>query len=164
MSCCSFPTAATAGYNLSNTKPKEVFPQIGQGLYIGINYPGSSRSVASNVGQMQPALGSELVMQNDTNAISSLVQQPQNVFRLTGQGGVSFIQGSNIGFSLPYSGSVGVRILPSTNQINVNNISFVSTINAVGTGGTGVAGAINMTQLTSTIRGYGWADVSPASP
>lgn len=159
MSCCSFPTAATAGYNLTTAKPREMFPQLGQGAYLGINYPGSAASVASNVGQFAPALGGELVIQNDNNAISSFAQQPQNVLRLTGAGGASYIQGTNIRFSLPYSGVAGVAILPSTSQINVQNLVYVSTISPLGVGGTGLAGTINMTQLASSIKGYGWADV-----
>lgn len=161
MSLCSIPTAITSGYSLSNTSPTLVSPQIGQGMYMGIYYPGSTKTVNSVVGSNvnNQALGGELVIQNDTNYISSLSAQPQNVLRLAGQGGVGFIQGSNIGFSLPYSGSVGVRILPSTNQINVNNLAYVSTINPIGAGGVGLAGSINMTQLASSIKGYGWADV-----
>jgi hypothetical protein len=56
-------------------------------------------------------------------------------------------------------GGGGVRILPSTNQINVQNLNFVSTISPIGTGGVGSAGTINMTELASSIKGYGWAQV-----
>ena len=64
--------------------------------------------------------------------------------------------------ALPSGG--GVRILPSTNQINVQNLVFVSTISPLASGGTGTAGTINMTQLVSSISGYGWAQVLPGSP
>lgn len=116
--------------------------------------PGSTQKVVSSIAQYcAPTIGAEVVIQNDQNYISSLTQAPQNVLRLTGSFGTSYIQGSNIGFSMPYSGTVGVRILPSTNQINVPNIKFLSSM--------GVATYnINMNQLASTIQGYGWANVS----
>jgi hypothetical protein len=72
------------------------------------------------------------------------------------------IQTNNALFVSP-NGGTGVRILPSTNTINVQNLNFVSTLNAISTGGVGLAGAINMTELTSSIKGYNWATVLPAS-
>lgn len=135
-----------------------------KGIYVG--------PVPGNVGASTIATGTPLGPVADLagvtiavgGAVSTLSSQPQNVLRITGAGGVGFIQGSNIAFSMPYSGAAGIRILPSTNAINVNNLNFVSTINAIGVGGTGVAGAINMTELTSSIKGYGWASVMPAGP
>jgi len=156
MSACGFNTITNA---TTNAAKNVLSPQFGQGIYCGIYYPGSTTPVPSFVGSPQPAVGAEVIIQNDQNFISSLVQQPQNVLRLTGQGGVSYIQGSNIAFGLPYSANVNIRILPSTNQINVQNLAFVSTISPLAAGGVGLAGTINMTQLTSTIQGYGWADV-----
>lgn len=64
--------------------------------------------------------------------------------------------------ALPAGGAV--RILPSTNQINVQNLVFVSTISPLGVGGSGIEGTINMTELCSSIKGYGWATVGPAVP
>lgn len=138
------------------------FPQVGQGTYIG-KMPGSSNSPdyisAGYSGGSVIGANSGVIIQTDTGFISTLSAQPQNVMRITGAGGVGFIQGTNIGFSVPFSGGVGVRILPSTNQINVNNISFVSTLGAIASSGTGLEGTVNMTQLVSTIRGNGWAQV-----
>jgi len=141
-------------------------PQVGQGIYVG-KMPGSSNAPPYNAatinagysGADRVATNSGVIIQTDSGFISSMGSQPQNVLRLTGAGGVGFIQSPNIVFSMPYSASPGIRILPSTNQINVNNLVFVSTISPLSTGGVGSAGTINMTQLTSTIRGYGWAQV-----
>ena len=160
MSLCSIPTATTSGYNLSNTAPKELFPQLGQGIYCGVYYPGSTKKVEDTVPSLTPTLRAEVVIQNDTNYISSLTQAPQNVLRMTGQNGVSYIQGSNIGFALPYNGNVGVRVLPSTGTINVANIGFVSSLSLTTAGSAGGTGTVNMTQLVSSIKGYGWANVS----
>ena len=138
----------------------------GKGLYCGPP-PGSALSTlvvpATGTPYGGVADGAGLTIWSG-GTVSTLTAQPQNVLRLTGAFGTQYIQGSNIAFSLPFSGNAGVRILPSTNQINVNNIVFVSTINALGPSGTGSSGAINMIQLTSTIKGYGWANVGPASP
>ena len=142
------------------------FVPQGKGLYCGPP-PGSALStlVVPATGTPYGGLadGAGLTIWSG-GTVSTLSAQPQNVLRLTGAFGTQFIQGSNIAFSLPYSGNAGVRILPSTNQINVNNIVFVSTINSLGPGGTGLSGPVNMIQLTSTIKGYGWADVGPSSP
>lgn len=140
------------------------YPQIGQGIYVG-KVPGSSNappyidatSGYSGAGAVATQAG--LTIQTDSGFISTLGAQPQNVLRITGASGVGYIQGTNIGFAVPYSGAAGVRILPSTNQINVNNISFVSTLGALNTGGSGLVGTVNMTQLVSSIKGYGWAQV-----
>ena len=158
MSCCSFPT------NLNGLNPaqSQTAVQTGQGMFIGTYLPGTNTQINSITGNAQqgiPASANALTIQADTGFISSLTTQPQNVLRLTGAFGTSYIQGSNIAFAMPYSGNAGVRILPSTNQINVNNLVYVSTIAPIGNGGVGTAGQINMTQLASTIKGYGWAQV-----
>ena len=131
----------------------------GKGLYAG-GVPGNISSMMMPVGTTFGAIADTgSVTLGVGGAVSTLNSQPQNVLRITGANGVGFIQGSNIGFSMPYSGNVGVRILPSTNAINVNNLGFVSTISPIGTGGVGIKGTINMTELTSSIKGYGWATV-----
>ena len=145
-----------------------LYPQFGNGVYVGKN-PGSSNTIpVGGYGGANSVATNAITLQTDTGFVSSIagvpVNNPTNVLRMYGGGGVGFIQASNIAFTMPYSGNVGVRILPSTNQINVQQLAFVSTINAIGTGGTGVAGAINMTELTSSIKGYGWASVMPSSP
>jgi len=142
------------------------YPQLGQGTYLG-KVPGSSNYFPyvnkGYSGNDYVASQSGFIMQTDgnlpTSYISSISAAPQNVLRVTAANGVGYIQGSNIGFAMPFSGNVGVRVLPSTNQINVNNLVYVSTISPIGTGLVGTAGTINMTQLTSTIQGYGWAQV-----
>lgn len=138
------------------------YPLFGSGVYVGRN-PGTSNFTP---GQLQPygggggvATNSGVTIQTDGSFISSISAQPTNVLRITGDYGVGYIQGSNIAFSMPFSGNAGIRILPSTNQINVNNLVYVSTINPIGNGGVGTAGQINMTQLASSIKGYGWAQV-----
>ena len=144
-----------------------LYPQFGNGIYVG-NNPGSSNSVPrGNIpglgegggygGADWTATNTGIILQTDWyngGYISSIAQQPNNVFRLTGDGGVGYIEGSNIAFSMPFSGTAGVRILPSTNAINVNNINFVSSIQVLS------AGRINMQQLVSSIAGYGWADTA----
>ena len=150
----------------SASRTQAFYPQAGQGTYIG-KVPGSSnyfpyagKGYSAATAQVSDA---GLTIQTDGNVagsyISTLGAAPQNVMRLTGAFGTGFIQGSNIAFAMPYSGNASVRILPSTNQINVNNIQYVSTIAPIGTGGVGLAGQINMTQLASTIKGNGWAQV-----
>lgn len=115
MSACGLNTIANsatkAGANNLNY-------QLGNGIYIGSRYPGTNSAVVSSINTMMPSLGAELVIQNDTNAISSLSAQPQNVMRFTGAFGSSYIQGSNIVFSVPYSGASHVSIAPSTGTIN----------------------------------------------
>jgi len=156
MSCCSIPTAISGLQPAKN----QVYPQLGQGLYIGGFMPGTNTPISTITGTSFNGLPTDGSLIIGTGGfVSTLTEQPQNVLRLTGAFGTSFIQGSNIAFAMPFSGTAGVRILPSTNQINVNNIQFVSTIAPIGTGGVGLAGQINMTQLASSIRGYGWAQV-----
>ena len=58
----------------------------------------------------------------------------------------------------------GVRFLPNQNQINAQNLVFTSTISPISAGGTGTEGTINMIELTSSIKGYGWATVLPGVP
>jgi hypothetical protein len=106
-------------------------------------------------------VGSGLTIQTDGNTgayMSTLSLQPQNVLRLTGAFGTGFIQGTDIGFAVPFSGNVGVRVLPSTGQINVNNLAYLSSAKILGPGGVGLAQNINLQQLGSTIQGYGWAN------
>lgn len=84
-----------------------------------------------------------------------------------GYGPGSGVVGNGIVYTnnLAVAGSNGlVRILPNANQLNCQNLVYTSTLNALNTAGTGLAGAINMTELTSTIKGYGWASVMPAIP
>lgn len=150
MSACGFNTIINSATNASKNMNS---PQIGQGMYIGIKYPGTNTSVASNVNTMMPGLGAEIVIQTDANAISSLSAQPQNVMRFTGQGGVGYIQADNIRFSLPYSGAAGVAILPSTGAVNLTSMNFLSSINSS-------SGNVNWNQLASTVKGYGWATVN----
>ena len=138
------------------------YPQFGQGTYIGLN-PGSSNVPKGYSGGYGDniATGSGLTIQTDGNAgvaISTMSAQPQNVLRLTGAFGTGFIQGTNIAFSVPFSGNAGVRILPSTNQINVNNLAFLSSVKVIGASGVGIDYNINVNQLGSTIKGYGWAN------
>lgn len=136
-----------------------------KGVYIGNVIPGGVSTINQTGVLGATAVDGSLTINTlpaPGTYLSSLSSQPQSVLRLTGANGTSFIQGSNIAFAMPYSGNAGVRILPSTNQVNVNNIVYVSTIYPIGVGGTGVAGGINMTELTSSIKGYGWATVSPS--
>ena len=127
MSACALNTILNA---TTNAGKNVVSPQIGQGIYIGNYYPGSTSKVISSVNTMMPSLGAEIVIQNDNNPISTLSAQPQNVLRLTGAFGANYIQGSNIVFSVPYSGANHVSIQPSTGTINtignVNANSFFS--------------------------------------
>ena len=131
-----------------------------KGIYVGA-VPGNS--AITTVGTPLGAVADGAGLTIGLGAVSTLISQPNNVMRLTGQSGIGYIQGSNIAFTMPYSGNLGIRILPSTNQINVNNLNFVSTISPLNSNGVGSAGAINMTQLASSIRGYGWADVGVSS-
>lgn len=134
----------------------------GKGLYVG-PIPGNIAAEATPPGTtFGPVADGTGLTIGVGGAVSTLNSQPQNVLRLTGAGGVGFIQGNNIGFAVPFSGNVGVRITPSTFGINVRNVNFVSTISALQAGGSGSAGAINMTDLTSSIKGYGWARVGDA--
>lgn len=139
-------------------------PQIGQGVYIG-NLPGSSNAapyVAANAaysGAGTFATQAGFTVQTDTGFISTLGAQPQNVLRITGAGGVGYIQGTDIAFAVPYSGTIGVRVLPSTQAINVKNLNFVSSIAVLDPSGTGISGTVNMAQLVSTVKGNGWAQV-----
>ena len=137
-----------------------LYPQFGNGIYLG-NNPGSSNPTRAGKpygGADNITVNSGLTIQTDANVpgayISTMTDQPQNVMRLTTSFGESFIQGNNIAFAVPFSGNAGVRILPSTNQINVNNIRFVSSLQVLS------AGNINMQQLVSTIGGYGWANTA----
>jgi len=138
------------------------FPQVGQGVYLG-KMPGSSNNppyinlsggIGAGYSGADYFTSQGVTLQTDTGYISSIVDQPQNVLRLATGGGVGFIQGTDIAFSVPYSGTAGIRILPSTNQINVNKLMFVSSLQVE------AAGNINMTQLVSSIAGYGWANIS----
>lgn len=136
-----------------------LYPEFGNGIYVGRN-PGGSNLPPGNLpygGADNVATNSGLTIQTDANTngfISTMGAQPQNVLRITGANGVGYIQGTDIGFAVPYSGNVGVRILPSTNTINVNNVNFVSSIQVIS------AGRINMQQLVSSIAGYGWANTA----
>ena len=139
-----------------------MYPQFGQGTYIGLN-PGSSNVPKGYPGGYGDniATGSGLTIQTDGNTgayMSTMSAQPQNVLRITGAFGTGFIQGTNIAFSVPYSGTAGVRILPSTNQINVNNLAFVSSMKILSAGGSGIDYNVNLNQLGSSIKGYGWAN------
>lgn len=156
MSCCSIPTA------ISGLDPAKnlVSPQIGQGQFIGSYMPGTNTPIQTIVGQnMQGvgALGNAITIQTDTGFISSLSTQPKNVLRLTGAFGNSYIQGSNINFSVPYSGNPGVQILPSTGTLTAYGQVVGNTfygLNGAGTGGQAIIGQnYNATvNNTSTIR------------
>lgn len=147
--------------NLTTFTP--MYPEFGNGIYVGLN-PGSSNLPPGSRGfggGDSVATQSGLTIQTDGNTgafISTMSAQPQNVLRLTGAFGTSYIQGTNIAFAVPYSGNAGVRILPSTNQINVNNIAFLSSVKVIGASGVGIDYNVNVNQLGSSIRGYGWAN------
>ena len=146
MSCCSIPTAVSGLTPAKN----EVSPQLGQGQYIGVYYPGSSNAVINSVGQMMPGLGSELVIQNTNGYISSLNTQPQNVLRFTGANGNSYIQATrNLYFTQPYSGSQKLAVDLSNGNVFANGglgvgQTFTSyNQNAQGQNGLGGQGLIN---------------------
>jgi len=136
-----------------------LYPEFGNGVFVGRN-PGSSNVAPGSTGYggAETNATQGVTIQTDTGFISTIGAQPQNVLRLTGASGVGFIQGTNIGFSVPYSANAGVRILPSTAQINVNNLAFVSSLKVLGAGGTGIDYNVNLNQLGSSIKGYGWAN------
>jgi len=134
MSCCSIPTAISGLTPAKN----EVSPQLGQGQYIGVYYPGSDTRVISSIGTMMPGLGSELVIQNDTNFISSLASQPQNVLRFTGANGNSYIQTTqNLYFSKPYSGNASIYMDVSGGSVNTENIFAQNLVSKNAPNGTG---------------------------
>lgn len=147
----------TGGLNANNS----FYPLFGNGVYVG-NNPGTNTPAPGftrGYGGGDPlAVNSGITIQTDTGFISTIGATPQNVLRLTGAGGVGYIQSPNIRFSLPYSGAAGAAILPGSSQMNIANLAFVSTISASPNGVT-PGGQINMVQLTSTVKGYGWAQV-----
>lgn len=101
---------------------------------------------------------------NDANMSSGANDIPfaiNGVSTITSAGNPCIFNTSNLAFTAPNG---IIRLLPNANQMNCQNLAFTSTINALNTAGTGLAGAINMTDLTSTIKGYGWARVGAASP
>ena len=108
---------------------------------------------------------------NNTTFLTAINDELGSVNPAFSLNAISSINSGNSGMlsvyspNIQFAGSNGlVRILPNTNQVNVQNLVYVSTINALDTAGTGLAGAINMTDLTSTIAGYGWARVGAPSP
>lgn len=140
-----------------------VYPELGQGIYVGL-LPGSSNAPPGGNGYGNPsATGAGVTIQTNGNTgafMSTIGAQPQNVLRITGAFGTGYIQGTDIVFSVPFSGSPGIRILPSTNQINVTNLAFLSSVKVLGAGGTGIDYNLNVNQLGSTIKGYGWANTA----
>ena len=143
-----------------------LYPQFGDGTYIGL-VPGSSNvplGYKGYGGAANIATGSGLTIQTDANTgvyMSSIQDQPQNVLRITGAFGTGFIQGTDIAFATPFSGAAGVRILPSTNQINARVMNFASSIGVLNAQtGVGLAYNINWNQLGSTIKGYNWANTN----
>ena len=148
--------------DLSGNPSQFVCNPINVGDY-GIGYIAVT---SSNIRGVRPATGEgyNWMELDNTNCNFSLT----NLSTLTfGQGlgpgtpGPGLINTTGVAFA----GSNGlVRILPNTNQLNCQNLVYTSTLNALNTAGTGLAGAINMTELTSTIKGYGWASVMPAVP
>jgi hypothetical protein len=140
-----------------------LYPEFGNGVFIGRN-PGSSNLPPGSTGYGggDTAATQGVTIQTDANSgvfLSTMSAQPQNVLRLTGQNGVGFIQGTNIRFSLPFSAAAGVAILPGSGTMNVGNLAFVSTL-MTSPNGVSPGGAIDMVQLTSSIQGYGWANVA----
>ena len=122
-----------------------LYPQFGNGIYLG-NNPGSSNPTRAGKpygGADNITVNSGLTIQTDANVpgayISTMSDQPENVMRLTTSFGDSFIQGKTIGFALPFSGTAGVTILPSTGTLSATGViesqSFVSLNAPNGTGG-----------------------------
>jgi hypothetical protein len=136
-----------------------LYPEFGNGVFVGRN-PGSSNVTPGSAGYggAEAAATQGVTIQTDAGFISTIGAQPQNVLRLTGAAGAGYIQSPNIRFSLPYSGAAGAAILPGSSQMNIANLAFVSTMMTSPNGVT-PGGRINMVQLTSTIAGYGWAQV-----
>ena len=134
MSCASFTTAT----NGAQANKNQISPQLGQGIYAGIYYPGSTQKVVSTIGSFLPNLGAEVVIQNDTNYISSLTQAPKNVLRLTGANGNSYIQSKqNLYFSKPYSGVGMVTIDCSNGKVDTNYLQANQILNINGPNGQG---------------------------
>lgn len=136
-----------------------LFTPANKGIYVG-NLPGNISSMMSPVGTVMGNIVDEsgLTIGIPGSTITTLADQPQNILRITAANGAGYIQCPNLRFSLPFSGAAGLAMLPGQSALNVTNLNFVSTMNCSANGLT-LAGQINMVQLTSTIKGYGWADV-----
>jgi hypothetical protein len=139
------------------------YPQFGQGVYVGRN-PGSSNIPGGQPGGYggggsTATFGVTIQTDSSTNGfISSMTNTPQNVFRIVGAFGNSYIQGENILFGLPYQGGGPLGVQPGSNQMSIPVLSQLSSLKIVNTSNTGIEYSVNANQLGSTIAGYGWAN------
>jgi hypothetical protein len=135
-----------------------LYPQAGQGIYVGAT-PGSSNSPGAPYGGAGDILSeSGLMIQTDKNIfapISSLTAQPQNLFRLTTGFGNTYLQaGGPIIFTTPFSGgtSNSLTLQPSTGVLSISSELVSSLASKANPSQT-----INVDKLVSTVLGYGWA-------